>query len=239
VTSEIRYCGRYAIDNGPPAEGTTLLSDQTHPRELASMVDRASVVRIDDPLSFPWTSFTPVPATPFVVDISACNDEDLAALAPVLQELTEYDSILAGPDHSAGRRLSRAIGVRTVAPEAHELADLRHNKLLDQRERETIARWADTHQVKVVEYGEIASPWVGPTWVHAEDRRSPAVAVRIERASITLNDRGFRAIATDMVAAVRGTKVIDVAGVRTGPGDSLARALVLIDQAASGRTDAP
>ena len=86
----LRYSGRY------PGEG---LSDLTPGPFVVSAVDRAEGVLIADPLSFPWEHFDrDGPRVPMIIDTSACSPDDLIALRPVLQRLTNSDAVLGDPE---------------------------------------------------------------------------------------------------------------------------------------------
>ena len=92
VTSNglLRYSGRYRGDG---------LSDLIPGPDVASAVERAEGVLIADPLSFPWEYFdTDGPRVPMIIDTSACSPDDLMALRPVLERLTNSDAFLGDPE---------------------------------------------------------------------------------------------------------------------------------------------
>ena len=210
----VRYRGRLKADATRPGYRASV-----HGPTLLEATRAGDVVYIDDPISFPWELGNPAPDAPLIVDVSSCSADQLAALGPVLDSLTQYDSVVTATSAPS-----------ELAPSSADLRARAGAKHLDRVEGEIIERLENEHNVLVVDGAALSGSEQGLAahWSEPREPRPPAVLVRLARSTITAQRAGFANLATRLVSQVDGTEVIDVWGVRRDAGDPVERGLVLI-----------
>ncbi|MGI9608343.1 MAG: hypothetical protein ACR2P0_19595 [Acidimicrobiales bacterium] len=119
MTGVARYTGRLG--------GAGVADDLPGPATVATLFESDLVV-VADPLSFPWQFLDPDTATPMVVDLRACSEDDLVALRVVLPVLTPADRLVVNN------------AARTIARELHLPDEMMLDDLPDDGELETLAR---------------------------------------------------------------------------------------------------
>lgn len=129
-----RYVGRSHSD--PHAGG---LDDTVGPAALLDALRHATIGIIDDPMSFPWDSVDLEQTPALIVDASRCSAADVTALLPVLDGLTEMDTVIDPADPSTPAISTRA-GTRTVAPSQTGWAGLTNQKRILLAERRILRR---------------------------------------------------------------------------------------------------
>lgn len=131
-----RYVGRSHDDAGSEPntfDDPNSFDDTVLARTLHDSLASATVLMIDDPMSFPWNSIDPDLPQLLVIDARDCSSDDLAALRPVLRALTPADTII-GP---AGLEpaLSAEFGSRAEPPSEDDAPRLLAEKHLHRQDR--------------------------------------------------------------------------------------------------------
>ena len=131
-----RYVGRYGPHQKDRSSAQELtFDDETRPAQINAAARSATILVIDDPMSYPWELIEPTITAPLVVDATRCSASDCAALEPVLRGLTEADTIL-DPTHDLAHRCA----TRSTTPEPTEWNELHATKQAVFAEREILAR---------------------------------------------------------------------------------------------------
>lgn len=215
----VRYSGRF---DGVGADDTTPAA------VLATLADEALVLAIDDPLSFPWESALDGLTTPVMVDITACAENDRAALVPVLRSLTSADVIV---DSAPGAPPLRNVSAELldVAPEPHAWGNRRAAKACLLSERRIIARLEHEYgPVSVIDASESDDPIA--TVAHGATSIQPTHAIAVRLSAHALAPLGGTdAAARRLLDVCDRSLVAGVWGVRPNPGHRLERAMIVLD----------
>lgn len=192
----LRYSGRYAGDG---------LSDLTPGPGVAAAVGGADGVLIADPLSFPWEHFeTDGPRVPMIIDTSRCSPDDLMALRPVLETLTQSDVLLGDPETvelvSADLGLS-SLWLSDEADFSEHVRSAASAKLADLEEKEIFRRLSTDEELVVIVI--------------------PGAEIRGWRT-------GFADVAQRLCDAHDGATVDTVWGIHPHPGQPVERAVVAL-----------
>ena len=125
-----RYVGRNGVPEG--ADHSNVFDDTVHAATLKDALALATVLLIDDPLSFPWNSIDPDLVQVLVIDTRTSTADDLVALTPVLCWVTPVDTILDPPESIAP--LSADLQSRSSVPVEDEWDGLYDQKQLHRRD---------------------------------------------------------------------------------------------------------
>lgn len=180
-------------------------SDLTTAGELAETIRRSDVVRIDDPLSFPWEWFADAPIRcPVILDVRTCVEDDLIALLPALSVLTASDRIMG--DHARVIVLCAALGL----PDIWADPDLDVRRFAREFGR---SKRADVEEASII---------------HRLSQDEQLIIRTIEGETLRSSRDGFAALVKQLSEEHDDATVDTIWGIHPDPGTPLERAVVAL-----------
>lgn len=189
--------------------GQTGLSDLTTAQELEFAIRGTDVLVIRDPLSFPWEWFEETPIRcPIVLDVGACSDADIVALAPAVTGLTASDRISGAPATVAA--LCETLGLPNIWTDI---------ELDDGADMATFAAGSQRSKLADVEQARIITRL-------AED--DDLIIRVIDGDQLRTNRSGFPALVEQISNDLDGAIVDTIWGIHPEPGTPVERAVLAL-----------